>query len=93
MSILGYRATGRKARRRNPRTLGPAPCRSDGTRYTARGVSSTLTDPMARLWRAVRWRLAYGPRFLRHYRNRRQIGCSPGVAFRSARERMRQPRP
>ena len=27
-------------------------------------------------------RLAYAPRFLRHYQHRRQIGCTPGVAFR-----------
>jgi hypothetical protein len=46
---------------------------------------------MAKLRRAVERRLAYAPRFLRNYRNRRQIGCTPAVAFRSARERMRQP--
>ena len=48
---------------------------------------------MAKLRRAVERRLAYAPRFLRHYRNRRQFGCAPAVAFRSARERMRQPPP
>ena len=48
---------------------------------------------MAKLRRAVERRLAYAPRFLRHYRNRRQLGCTPAVAFRSARERMRQPPP
>ena len=49
--------------------------------------------PMATLRRSVWRRLAYGPRFLRHYRNRRQIGSSPAHAFRSARERMRKPDP
>jgi hypothetical protein len=46
---------------------------------------------MARLRRSVSQRLSYGPRFLGHYRNRRQIGSAPRQAFRSARERMRKP--
>jgi hypothetical protein len=53
--------------------------------------SSTLTNPMAKFRRAFERRLAYPPRFLRHYQHRRQIGCTPVVAFRSARQRMRQP--
>jgi hypothetical protein len=53
-------------------------------------VSRTLMDPMARLRRAVWRRLDYGPQFLGHYRNRRQIGLTPAHAFRSARERMRK---
>ena len=64
-----------------------------GAGRAAHSASSTLTDPMAKFRRAVERRLAHAPRFLRHYRNRRQIGCTPGVAFRSARERMRQPHP
>ncbi len=38
-------------------------------------------------------RLTYGPRFVRHYRHRRQAGYSVGRAVRSARRRMRQPGP
>ena len=90
--LLTARRTARLHPTRAPRgSAWPPAC--EGTRYRASGVSSTLTDPMASLWRAVRWRLTYGPRFLRHYRNRRQIGSTPTHAFRSARERMRKPDP
>lgn len=68
-------------------------CSLTGTGRAVRSASSTLTDPMAKFRRAVERRLAYAPRFLRHYQHRRQIGCTPAVAFRSARERMRQPHP
>jgi hypothetical protein len=58
-------------------------------RKPATRVSSTFA-PMTTLRRAVLRRLAYGPRLLGHYRNRRQIGSTPTHAFRSARERMRK---
>ena len=39
---------------------------------------------------AVWRRVAYGPRFLRHYRHRRGGGYGRSHAFRGTRERMRQ---
>ncbi len=44
---------------------------------------------MSRLPRGLgRW-LTYIPRFIRHFRNRRQLGQPIGLAVRSTRERMR----
>jgi len=44
---------------------------------------------MSGLRRAVwRW-LAYIPRFIRHFKNRRHLGQPVGLALRSTRERMR----
>jgi hypothetical protein len=37
----------------------------------------------------VEHRLIYIPRFIHHFKQRRQLGQSLGPAFRSARERMR----
>ena len=49
-------------------TISPSsPPRSTSAGRAARSASSTLLNPMARLWRAVQRRLAYPPRFLRHY--------------------------
>ena len=45
---------------------------------------------MAKFRQAVWWRLAYGPRFLRHYWHRRQSGYSIAHAFGSSRRRMRE---
>jgi hypothetical protein len=42
------------------------------------------------IWRGFYSRLTYGPRFVRHYRHRRQAGYSVGRAVRSTRRRMRQ---
>jgi hypothetical protein len=42
--------------------------------------------------RDIKWWLNYIPRFIGHFKNRRQLGQSIGPALRSARERMRQSR-
>jgi hypothetical protein len=60
---------------------------------TGQPQSVRSETPMAKFRRAFERRLAYPRRFLRHYQHRRQIGCTPAVAFRSARQRMRQPHP
>jgi hypothetical protein len=90
---LRVRRLGRLGCTPSGRSAPSLPARSTGAGRAARRVTSTLTNPMTKLRRAVERRLAYAPRFLRHYQHRRQIGCTPTVAFRSARERMRQPHP
>ena len=90
---LRVRGLGRLGCTPSGRSAASSPARSTGAGRAARRVTSTLTNPMTKLRRAVERRLAYAPRFLRHYQHRRQIGCTPAVAFRSARERMRQPHP
>ena len=71
---------------------GPAPRRPDhprrallrpggGARSTARGVAVTSGS--------MRGALFYIPRFIRHYRDRRQLGQSIGQSRKSARVRMR----
>jgi hypothetical protein len=44
---------------------------------------------MSELPQGVRRRLTYMPRFIHHFKQRRELGQSVGQAFRSARERMR----
>ena len=44
---------------------------------------------MSGLRQGVGRRLPYIPRFIHHFKQRRQLGQSVGQAFRSARERMR----
>ena len=90
---LRVRGLGRLGCTPSGRSAASSPARSTAAGRAARSVTSTLTNPMTKLRRAVERRLAYAPRFLRHYQHRRQIGCTPAVAFRSARERMRQPHP
>lgn len=90
---LRVRGLGRLGCTPSARSAASSPARSTAAGRAARRVTSTLTNPMTKLRRAVERRLAYAPRFLRHYQHRRQIGCTPAVAFRSARERMRQPHP
>jgi hypothetical protein len=60
------------------------------------GASRPLRDgdarrkPLAGIRRGVSRRLAYGPRFRRHYRHRRQAGYPVALALRSARGRMQE---
>jgi hypothetical protein len=60
------------------------------------GASRPLRDedarrkPMAGIRRDLSRRLAYGPRFRRHYRHRRQAGYTIALALRSTRRRMRE---
>jgi hypothetical protein len=49
--------------------------------------------PMGGIRRDLSRRLAYGPRFRRHYRHRRQAGYSIALAFRSTRVRMQEYNP
>ena len=44
---------------------------------------------MSGLRQGIGRRLTYTPRFIHHFKQRRQLGQSVGQAFRSARERMR----
>ena len=70
----------------DPRHARLRPCPSASRAACRVAVSSA---PMSGLQQGIRRQLTYIPRFIHHFRQRRQLGQSVVNASRSARERMR----
>jgi hypothetical protein len=62
-------------------------CHAEQGRWRSR--HSSKVEPMSESRQGVTRRLTYIPRFIHHFKQRRQLGQSVGQASRSARERMR----